>query len=91
MKRSREMIISQILDVCANGAHKTKIVYQANLNFRTISPYLDLLIRNGLLDSEGDSDGGRLVTYRTTTKGRNLLNDLREIHDELRPDEPITA
>jgi predicted transcriptional regulator len=91
MKRSREMIISQILDVCANGAHKTKIVYQANLNFRTISPYLDLLIRNGLLDSEGDPDEGRLVTYRTTTKGRNLLNDLREIHDELRPDESITA
>lgn len=87
------MIVSQILDVCANGANKTRIVYQANLNFRTIAPYLNLLIRNGLLDSERNSDNGssQLITYRTTSKGRNLLNDLKVIHDELRPDEPIAA
>jgi predicted transcriptional regulator len=44
------MIISQILDICINGASKTRIVYQADLNFRTINPYLDLLIRNGLIN-----------------------------------------
>ncbi|MGD0954864.1 MAG: winged helix-turn-helix domain-containing protein [Methanotrichaceae archaeon] len=42
MKRTREEIVSRILDVCQNGANKTKIVYQTNLNFRTINPYLDL-------------------------------------------------
>ncbi len=90
MKRSREMIISQILNVCADGAHKTKIVYNVNLNFRTIGPYLDLLIGNGLLDLKADPDNGRLVTYRTTPKGQNLLNGLREIHDVLKG-EPTAA
>lgn len=32
MRRSREEIVSKILDVCINGANKTKIVYQSNLN-----------------------------------------------------------
>ena len=36
-------------DICATGASKTRIVYQANLNFRTINPYLDLMIKNGLI------------------------------------------
>ncbi|MGD0954087.1 MAG: winged helix-turn-helix domain-containing protein [Methanotrichaceae archaeon] len=49
MKRSREEIVSKILDVCLNGANKTKIVYQANLNFRTVNPYLDLLIGKNLI------------------------------------------
>jgi predicted transcriptional regulator len=35
MRRSREEIVSEILDVCLNGANKTRIVYQANLNFRS--------------------------------------------------------
>lgn len=45
MKRSRQEIISQILEICTKGASKTKIVYQANLNFKTVNPYLELLIR----------------------------------------------
>lgn len=43
MKRSREEISSQILKICLDGAIKTKIVYQANLNFRTANSYLDIL------------------------------------------------
>ncbi len=57
MKRSRDMIISKILNICIDGASKTKIVYQANLNFKTIKPYLDLLTRTGLIDI----DRGQLV------------------------------
>ena len=49
MKRSRNEIISQILEICKKGASKTKIVYQANLNFSTVNPYLDLLIKNDLI------------------------------------------
>ena len=37
MKRTREEIVSKILDICQNGASKTKIVYQSNLNFRTVN------------------------------------------------------
>jgi predicted transcriptional regulator len=49
MRRSKHAIISEILDVCRTGACKTRIVYQANLNFRTVNPYIDLLIKNNLL------------------------------------------
>ena len=45
MKRSRDIIISKILDTCTKGANKTKIVYQANLNFRTVNPYSELLTK----------------------------------------------
>ena len=51
MKRSRDIIISKILDICTDGAHKTRIVYQANLNFRTVNPYLELLTKNGMINA----------------------------------------
>lgn len=79
MKRSRHGIISQILDVCVPGASKTRIVYQANLNFRTVNPYMDLLIKNELLKIEK----GKTTSYRTTEKGRGLLNNFREINSQL--------
>ena len=44
-KRSKHTIISQILGICRDGASKTRIVYQANLNFRTVNPYIELLIK----------------------------------------------
>ena len=82
-KRSRDVIISKILDVCASGAHKTKIVYQANLNFRTVNPYLELLTKNGLIDAKTDS---KLVVYETTARGLKLLDNFKQIQNELSRD-----
>jgi predicted transcriptional regulator len=79
MKRSREEIVSKILDVCQNGANKTKIVYQANLNFRTINPYLDLLIGKNLIRV---SQGQRLL-YETTPQGIDLLEGIKGVHNGL--------
>jgi predicted transcriptional regulator len=79
MKRSRGEIISCILDLCVDGANKTKIVYQANLNFRTVNPYLNLLTRNGLIDVKA----GSTVVYSTTDKGMSLLESFKQIHNEL--------
>lgn len=79
MKRSRDVIISQILDICSKGASKTRIVYQANLNFKTINPYLDLLTKNGLLDVKKE----QTLIYETTPRGLDLLDSFRQIHNEL--------
>jgi len=79
MKRSRQEIISQILEICMNGASKTKIVYQANLNFKTVNPYLDLLIKNEMIQV----NEGRAILYETTPKGIRLLESIKRIHDEL--------
>jgi predicted transcriptional regulator len=79
MKRSRQEIISQILEICMDGASKTKIVYQVNLNFKTVNPYLDLLIKNDLIQV----NEGRAILYETTPKGLRLLESIKQIHDKL--------
>ena len=79
MKRSRDMIISQILDICINGASKTRIVYQANLNFRTINPYIELLTKIGLINVKKE----QTIIYKTTPKGLDLLDNFKQIQSEL--------
>ena len=79
MKRSRDVIISQILDICIKGASKTRIVYQANLNFRTINPYLDLLTKNGLINVKKE----QTIIYETTPRGLDLLDNFKQIQNEL--------
>jgi predicted transcriptional regulator len=76
MKRSKYVIVSQILDICKGGANKTKIVYQANLNFRTVIPYIDLLIKKELLEVKQ----GKTVLYETTDKGISWLENLERIN-----------
>jgi predicted transcriptional regulator len=63
-----------ILALCqGEGANKTKIVYQVGLNFRTVIPYLSLLIEKGHMTSE-ERD---LTIYRTTQKGKQVLEALK--------------
>lgn len=76
MKRNREEIISQILNICKDGAIKTHVVYQANLNFKTVEPYLDLLIKNNLLVVQD----GKKTFYETTEKGENLLEAMDKVN-----------
>jgi len=76
MKRSRHDIISQILDICKGGANKTRIVYQANLNFRTVDPYIDMLIKNNLIEVKQRKD----VLYETTDKGISLLDNFKQMN-----------
>ena len=68
-KRSRDQIKAQILALCQEGTSKTRIVYQVNLNFKTVKEYLDLLLEKGLLEA---IPGGR-VMYKTTEKGERAL------------------
>jgi len=79
MKRSRHTIISQVLNICIGGASKTKIVYQANLNFRTVNPYIELLTKNGLINIKN----GSTVIYETTEKGKTLLDSIKQVQNEL--------
>ena len=46
--RFKDQIPCKILQVCRIGANKTQIVYSCNLNFHTVVPYIELLIKNGL-------------------------------------------
>jgi len=79
MKRSRHEIIAQILRVCYDGASKTRLVYQANLNFKTIDPYIELLVKNGMMEIKE----GKNKVYKTTDKGKELLENFDEIQSTL--------
>ena len=79
MKRSKHVILSEILDICKDGACKTKIVYQANLNFRTVGPYIDLLIKNCLIEVKQ----GENLLYETTDKGNILLDEFKHINSQI--------
>jgi len=51
MERARDAKIRSYAESCrcSGWGGKTQIVYHCNLNFHTVMPYLELLIRNGLL------------------------------------------
>jgi predicted transcriptional regulator len=76
MKRSKQQIFSEILEICRDGANKTRIVYQANLNFRTVNPYLKVLIENQLINL----DQGE---YQTTQEGMILLESINQVNEML--------
>ena len=79
MKRSRHEIVSKILKICINGASKTAIVYQANLNFRTVNPYLQTLIKNNLLEASQ----GKHILYKTTNEGMDLQETINQVNNVL--------
>jgi predicted transcriptional regulator len=81
-KRFKDQIDAEILKACRdNGMNKTAIVYRSGMNFKTIVPYLDLLIENELLEIIND----HLILYKTTQKGLNALNCFKEL-EELIPE-----
>ena len=74
-KRFKDQILCKILQVCGEGANKTQIVYSCNLNFHTVVPYMDLLIKNGLAERME----GEIVRYRITPRGEEALGHLQEL------------
>ena len=79
-KRTNDVIASEKLKICVNGASKTRIVYQANLNFFSAKHYLDRFIERGLL--EVIPMGSRIV-YKTTSKGMGLKERLERFQSEI--------
>jgi len=74
--RNKDQIIAQILEICLkSGVTKTHVVYQSNLNFRTVVPYLSLLTGRGLLEMVP----GKFKIYKTTPKGKRALKAFNAI------------
>jgi predicted transcriptional regulator len=76
-KRSKAQIISQILEVCCEGANKTTIVYTTNSNSASINGYLKMLLKNRLVKISKNS-------YKTTSKGVEIMENLKMIQEALR-------
>ncbi|MHC1688025.1 MAG: winged helix-turn-helix domain-containing protein [Methanothrix sp.] len=73
---TKDEIIANILEICLMPKiTKTKIVYQAGMNFGSVVPYLSLLTGKGLLEAVP----GKHLIYKTTQKGEKALESLRAI------------
>lgn len=73
-RRSDVEIIAEMLRIGANGAAKTKIMYNANMSYIQMKKYLHFLIGQGYLDRI--NAGSLSVTYQATDRGLNLLKSI---------------
>jgi len=72
IRRNRIDITVDILKVAINGAKKTQIVYQANLNHNIAKKYIVLLTDNELIKQQ---EG----LFTTTDKGRAYQEMVKEL------------
>ena len=72
-RRHKLDIYADILKVTINGARKTHIVGKANLNFKIIPPYLETLIKRGLIKKSRKLFKSRYM-YHITPKGVEFLD-----------------
>ena len=70
IRRDKLDIILRILEVGNSPVKKTHILYKAGINFYQLSRYLDLLLKTGMMEEVSSP----FVAYRTTEKGRVLIN-----------------
>ncbi len=73
-KRDRLSIVADILEVANSGSSKTRIMFRANLSFRLLEKYLDVVVRSGFVELQ---DG----KYTLTERGRGFLVRYRKIHE----------
>ncbi|MBN1324564.1 MAG: DUF4364 family protein [Methanotrichaceae archaeon] len=78
-RRSREVIILEILCICQDGQNITGIVHRANTNYATIKAYLDRLVEKGFVAMEDSSS----TVYMTTEEGIALRDRLQSIMDAI--------
>jgi predicted transcriptional regulator len=78
-RRNKLEILGGILSICRAGSSKTKVVYQANLNFKNAGQYLDWLTLRGYLVKDE-----RL--YKTTSSGNELLENINNINSTINDD-----
>jgi predicted transcriptional regulator len=81
MRRSREKVLDDILELCKEPKSVSRIVYQVNLNFMSVRPHLNGLIRSGLIEEIP----GYPVCYKTTPKGMKTLEKIKEVENLLKP------
>ena len=71
-RRNRMDIYVDILNAAREGAKKTHLVYQANLNFKIVKGYLEKLTEVGFLKKTGKF-------FVTTPKGSQFIDQYKDI------------
>ena len=80
MRRNSLDIYADILRVSKDGAKKTHLVYNANLNFNIVKKYMNELLENELLKQNGDRFYQTEKGARFIAQYEELLSPLSERH-----------
>lgn len=72
-RRTDDKIICLILEICQSGALKTNIIHGARLNYTTVSRYLDILVKSGMITELGRKP---TIMFKTTSKGSRFKKKL---------------
>lgn len=85
-RRSEIQIIGDILALSKNGAKKTEILYQSNMNFSQLQNYLSHLLEKDILEESfiTNDNGIKSKVYVTTEKGNELLEDINKLISDVR-------
>lgn len=78
-KRGWVEITVDMLEITASASNKMRIMYKSNLNFERFNRYFGDLLRKGFIEEMNGSNGR--VVYRTTERGRTLLEVLRKAQE----------
>ncbi|MBS7651969.1 transcriptional regulator [Candidatus Bathyarchaeota archaeon] len=82
MRRNNLDIFADILRAARQGARKTRIVYQANLNFKIVEGYIRSLVLRGFLEALEDG------TYVTSQRGLLFLQQYEELVSSMEAPKP---
>lgn len=76
--RSRNDIIQSILVSAKEiqGVTKTRIMFEAYLSFAQLKGYLSIVIENGLVEHDPETN-----RYRTTAKGTKMLEVYEKVNE----------
>lgn len=73
-KRNNHEISADILRLAMDGAKKSHIVYQANLNFKIVEKYLSYLRKSSLISGPYENK-----IFKTTDKGLKYLDHFEDL------------
>jgi predicted transcriptional regulator len=67
-------IIGSILDACNTQTTKTHIMFFANLSFKLLEKYLEILTQSGLIKVEGNK-------YELTQEGLEFIENFKNVNE----------
>ena len=81
LQRGRWDIMASVLRVAESPKSKTHIMYGANLSFRQLKRYMELLLEKGLLCVSEETNIKAKSMYVTTDHGHSFLENYRKLVD----------
>lgn len=74
-RRSRFQMIADVLRICHTPTIKTHILYQSNMNTKTLGDIIHTLVLRGfLLEFTAGQSGRKYIVYENTVAARLLLH-----------------